>query len=256
MAPDQPVLRDGDRLSLDGRAFTVRVSGRRKRLGLTVDRDGSLILHVPARCDSERAAEFVRQSHGWLEEKSDLQRRRAPRNAVRRMAEGETFRYLARDYRLRLAGGVDPEGATVRLVAGELLVDPEAAPTPLARKRAVADWYARVGLRWARTHMQPWAGRMDVPEPTLAVRDVGRHWGTYRRVDTGDAGRMALHWAVFQLPPPLIDYVIAHELAHARVAGHGPDYWRLLRRAIPECQERKAELDEMGRGLWLGELAE
>lgn len=66
---------------------------------------------------------------------------------------------------------------------------------------------------------------------------------------------MALHWAVFQFPPRLVDYVIAHELAHIKVAGHGPDYWRLLRPAIPECEALKSELDEMGRRAWLGDVA-
>ena len=67
---------------------------------------------------------------------------------------------------------------------------------------------------------------------------------------------MALHWALFQLPAHLVDYVIAHELAHIRIAGHGADYWTLLRQAIPECTERKAELDDLGRRLWLGDIRE
>ncbi|KUO21601.1 hypothetical protein AQJ91_08385 [Streptomyces dysideae] len=66
---------------------------------------------------------------------------------------------------------------------------------------------------------------------------------------------MALHWAVFQLPAHLVDYVIAHELAHIKIAGHGPDYWTLLRRAIPDCEARKEELDDLGRRLWLGQTA-
>jgi hypothetical protein len=94
---------------------------------------------------------------------------------------------------------------------------------------------------------------MEVREPDVVVRDVGGRWGTYRPGD-GARGTMALHWALFQLPVHLVDYVIAHELAHIRIPGHGTDYWSLLRQAIPECEERKGELDDLGRRLWLGDI--
>lgn len=96
-------------------------------------------------------------------------------------------------------------------------------------------------------------------EPQVEVRDLGQRWGAYVPDSSGEGdapGRMALHWAVFQLPIRLVDYVIAHELAHIRIPGHGPDYWRLLRRAIPECERLKEELDEMGRRVWLGDVPE
>ena len=29
-------------------------------------------------------------------------------------------------------------------------------------------------------------------------------------------------------PPALVDYIVAHELAHLRVRGHGADYWGIV----------------------------
>ncbi|WP_246353075.1 YgjP-like metallopeptidase domain-containing protein [Streptomyces fulvorobeus] len=34
-----------------------------------------------------------------------------------------------------------------------------------------------------------------------------------------------------------VGHVIAHELAHVRVPGHGTDFWRLLGRALPGYEE-------------------
>lgn len=255
LASAPAVLRDDQALTVGDLTVTVRVSGRRTRLGLTVERDRTLRVHVPEGCSVDRAEEFIRESRRWIEEKLSLASAKRALTPVRRMKDGEIFRYLARDYRLRLTVDSAASGSPVRLVGGDLLVDRGAAPTATDRAKAVRDWYARVGRRWAAGRTQPWADRMDVPEPPLEVRDIGRRWGAYRRATRAcPAGRVSLHWSVFQLPPPLIDYVIAHELAHIKVSGHGPDYWRLLSRAIPECRERKAELDELGRSLWLGDI--
>ncbi|WP_346165442.1 M48 family metallopeptidase [Streptomyces javensis] len=168
----------------------VHVSARRTRLGLTVERDGALIVRVPPACPPERAEAFVRANDRWVDDKLRLREERQPLHPTRKLSDGEIHRYLGRDYRL-----------------------------------------------------------LYVDEPRIEVRDVGRRWGTHR------PGRIALHWATFQLPFHLIDYVIAHELAHVRISGHGPDYWRLLGRAMPEYARWKAELDEMGRRVWMGDVA-
>ncbi|MFD8450797.1 MULTISPECIES: M48 family metallopeptidase [Streptomyces] len=230
----------------------MAVSARRRRLGLTVERDGSLTLRVPPGCDAERAEAFLREGETWLADKLRLRAEHPPAHPVRAFREGETFSYLGRAYRLRVAEDAEPG---VRMVAGRLVISERLARDLVATRRALIAWYRTRGESWARGRVQPWAARMEVREPDIAVRDVGNRWGTYRPGD-GARGTMALHWALFQLPAHLVDYVIAHELAHIKVSGHGADYWALLRQAIPECEERKEELDDLGRRLWLGQVRE
>ncbi|MFE9608549.1 M48 family metallopeptidase [Streptomyces sp. NPDC006012] len=243
------VLEDGQVITVAGREFRVAVSQRR-HLGLTVERDGSLTLRAPRNCAVARAETFLREGEGWL---ADKLRRRAvhpPAHPVREIRDGESFTYLGRTYRLRIGG----EGhAGVRIFAGRMVIDQDLAQDPTGARRVLIAWYRKAGQRWAQGRLQPWAARMEVREPEIVVRDVGNRWGTYRP-GGGGPGSMALHWALFQLPVHLIDYVIAHELAHIRISGHGADYWALLRQAIPDCEDRKEELDDLGRRLWLGHV--
>ncbi|WP_245244453.1 M48 family metallopeptidase [Streptomyces palmae] len=230
----------------------VRVSARRGRLALAVERDGTVVLRAPASCDMKRAEVFVRAHAGWIADKARLRDRFRPAHPSRALVDGTAFRYLGREYRLLLVQGSEP----TRLRAGRLRLGATAAANPADGRKAIIDWYQRAGTNWALGRFQPWAGRLEVREPDVEVRDLGDRWGAYTPDAGGGSGRMTLHWAIFQLPIRLVDYVIAHELAHVRISGHGPDYWRLLRRAIPECERLKDELDEMGRRVWLGETAD
>lgn len=234
-----------------GQTLNVRVSGRRTRLALTVERDGAVTLHAPRDCTTQRAEDFVRQHRRWMEGKLALRERLRPVHPARRLVDGEIFRYLGRAYRLEVRGAL---GEPVRLVSGRLRLDTGSAADPRRGRLEITGWYRRVGRDWALRRLQPWAARLDVVEPRVEVRDLGLRWGSYTPGD-GEPGLMALNWAVFQLPAHLVDYVIAHELAHITVAGHGREYWRLLRRALPECEERRDELDELGRRVWLGEVS-
>ena len=89
--------------------------------------------------------------------------------------------------------------------------------------------------------------RLRVEPGALEVADLGRKWGA-----AAPGGRVCIHWAAMQLRPPLIDYVLAHELAHLREPHHGPAFWQLLARVMPDYDERKTELARVGSNLWLG----
>ncbi|MFJ5118780.1 M48 family metallopeptidase [Kitasatospora sp. NPDC088548] len=249
-----PALAEGDRLTVDDLALRVRVSARRKRFALTVEADAGLTLHAPEGRPAEDGERFVREHQAWLVAKVGVRERTRPLNPAKRLIEGEVFRYLGRTYRLAIVAD-PPANGRVRLIAGRLVMGREQAEDPVCGRAALVDWYCRAGHTWAAGRLQPWAARMSVTPPVVDVRDLGRRWGMYRPEPKNNGpGRMSLGWSLFQLPMHLVNYVIAHELAHVRIPGHGPDYWRLLKSALPEYESRRAELDELGRRMWMGDV--
>ena len=50
-------------------------------------------------------------------------------------------------------------------------------------------------------------------------------------------------------PYALVDYVVAHELAHLRVRGHGAEYWAVVAQAVPDYRRRRDRLRAIGRTL-------
>ncbi|WP_327297522.1 MULTISPECIES: SprT family zinc-dependent metalloprotease [unclassified Streptomyces] len=245
-----------DLITVDGLALRVRTSTRRKRFALTVEPDATLTLHAPSGCSASDAEQFVRAHRAWLLTKQQERERTRPLSPAKQLADGEVFRYLGRTYRLAVSGEEESAGGRVRLIAGRLVMGRETAADPRMGRAALVDWYCRAGRSWTVQRLQPWAARMGVAEPELDVRDLGDRWGSYRppQGEPGGKGLMSLGWPLFQLPMHLIDYVIAHELAHVKVSGHRDDFWRLVKLGLPEYEDRRADLDEMGRRMWMGEI--
>ncbi|MDP9109442.1 MAG: M48 family metallopeptidase, partial [Pseudomonadota bacterium] len=51
-----------------------------------------------------------------------------------------------------------------------------------------------------------------------------------------------LNWRLIHFSLPLIDYVVAHELAHLREMNHGPQFWATVQSVFPEFAAAKKAL--------------
>ena len=62
----------------------------------------------------------------------------------------------------------------------------------------------------------------------------------------GADGRVSFNWRIIMAPKRLVEYVVAHELCHLKYNDHSRDFWRLLERAMPDYERRRAELAVVG----------
>jgi len=83
------------------------------------------------------------------------------------------------------------------------------------------------------------AGRHDLPRPTSVrwVDDMRTRWGSC----TPSTGAIRLSSALAPFPDWVVDYVIVHELAHLREAGHTTEFWRLVAR-YPRAERARGYL--------------
>jgi predicted metal-dependent hydrolase len=227
-----------------GLTFTVRQSSGRRSIGITVDRDGGLVIHAPTDCSAEALAEFADGKRMWIYTKlAEKDLLLSPR-PVKELVNGEGFAYLGRSSRLQL---VENESAGVRLYRGRLTVPAESVRRGDGTG-SIIGWYRSCALRWFSGRIPGWAVRMGVEPGDIDVRDLGYRWGSL-----GTSKRINFHWATIQLPPRLVDYVIVHELAHITHPSHTPAFWADVERAMPDYRLAKDDLARVGAGLWLGD---
>jgi predicted metal-dependent hydrolase len=82
------------------------------------------------------------------------------------------------------------------------------------------------------------AGLLGINRPGFQLRRMSRRWGSCTR-----AGNVLLNPDLVKAPLACIDYVVMHELCHLKVLNHGPEFYRLLGRCMPDWERRKGRLD-------------
>jgi len=88
-------------LTIADLTFAVHHSPRRRTVGITVDRDGELIVHVPDDCQPVELEQAVQKKLFWVYTKLASKALLAWPHREPEYVPGEGFAYLGRWYRLR-----------------------------------------------------------------------------------------------------------------------------------------------------------
>lgn len=240
--------------------FEVRRSARRRKTVRIRVEEGRVLAAAPETMPTEEIGAIVRRRAGWIRRRLAAPGPEAE-PAPKRFVSGETLPYLGRSvrlvvergagapavrfdhWRLRVAvgdGDSDGDGGVV----GGALGDAGGERRERVR-RAVRDWFRERAADRAGASVRRWLprfGRSEAPE--VLIRDQRKRWGS-----CAPGGALRFNWRVVMLPPRLLDYVVAHEIAHLAVPNHSPAFWSHLASAMPDWRERRGRLREVGATL-------
>jgi predicted metal-dependent hydrolase len=218
---------------------------RRNTLGIEVRAGGTVTLSIPETAAPEEIACLLAGQVDRMARAVARHGRTAATHPVKELVDGEHFDYLGRTYRLRTVNSI--ESPVVRLVDDWIELTTRHGAEPCSE--LLISWYTRRGKEWIASVLPRLARAAGTRPPDTAIRDLGTRWGLRE-----PSGRIAIHWAVVQLPPALIELVLAHELTHLRVNKHSPAFRRELGKLVPDLTSRERLLAELGASAWLGAL--
>lgn len=105
---------------------------------------------------------------------------------------------------------------------------------PEKTKAPEACWYDADDLKWAA---RQWATRIGVKVRQIQLRPMKSKWASM-----STAGRLTLNTDLIQIPKPLGEFVIVHELVHLLAPNHGRVFKAFMYAYMPDWEEREQTL--------------
>jgi predicted metal-dependent hydrolase len=186
----------------------------------------TLELVVPRGTRPADVAAFVREQRRWIER-----------------ARGELAAHYSADRgmppeRVELAavGGVwpvryeqEPGARAICRIAGDTLLVRTGTASRDGADGLLRGWL----IEQARFHLQPWLLReardAGLKPRTVQIRLQRTRWGS-----CSSSGRISLNAGAMFLAPPLVRYLIVHELCHMVALNHSRRFWRAVERLEPD----------------------
>ena len=219
----------------------VRSTRRRKTIEITVDEPGLVTVAAPADTPTSDLDAVVRRRAGWIVRHDGEASAALP---PRRFVSGESLPYLGRSV-LMTVHPTDDDEVAIRFHHWQFDVD---VPTSLmggerqTRVRAAVEaWYRERAAVKLPPRVERIGSLLGVRPTAVLIRSQRKRWAS-----CAPDGTLRFNWRAIMAPPALLDYVVAHELAHLRVRGHTPEYWAIVAQAVPDYRLRRARLRELG----------
>ncbi len=208
----------------------------RRTLAIQVYPDGKVVVRAPVRALGRDIARFVESKRDWILQKKAQAAQTAPA-ASGHLQGGESLPFLGKDYPLQV---VESQRAALFFQDGFFLRRSE-LPAAAALLR---DWYAKTANTLIPPRVEKFAQTFGLHYNKIAIRSARTRWGS-----CSSAGNLNFNWRLLMAPPPAMDYVILHELAHLLHPNHSPAFWAQVQKMMPEYQTHRLWFKQNGAAL-------
>ncbi len=235
---------------LDGAVVAYALQrARRRSIGFTVGADG-LSVRAPAWATLTAVDAALRGKSGWILRKLGEARERQQRLEHARIVwrDGALLPYLGAPLRIVLDPAQSAAGQLREAGEGgarQLHIGLPASAQPEQIRDAVQAWLMRSARRHFTARLEHFAPLLGVRWTRLRLSSAQTRWGSARA-----DGSINLNWRLLHYPGTVIDYVVAHELAHLRVMDHSPRFWDTVRTVVPDYAALRRHLHDEPAPLW------
>lgn len=226
--------------------------GKRKTIGFLVGAEG-LSVRAPRWVALRDVDAAIHEKADWILRKlTETQQRHARVEATRiDWRDGAPFPFMGEPVVIRLdpKHGFASVGGTLDAAEGEgprvlrLAVAQNAEPSQI--RDAAQAWLMRQARRLFIERLDHFAPLLGVRWVKLSLSNAATRWGS-----ASADGSIRLNWRLIHFGPRVIDYVVAHELAHLRVMDHSHRFWETVESVMPDYDLLRRQLKDEAVPRW------
>lgn len=209
-----------------------RRSARARRVSLRIDAArGDVVVTLPQRASRRQGVALLAEHAGWVMQKLGGLAPERPFEAGANVPIGG-IEHAIRHESTRRGSAFIEDGALV--VTGEAAF--------IARR--VRDFLRAEALRRIVVAARPHCEGLGVTPRAIRLKDTKSRWGSCAPDRT-----LAFSWRLILAPDWVLDYVVAHEVAHLREMNHSERFWALVESRSPHRSAATIWLRQHGAGL-------
>lgn len=212
----------------------IRKSSRAKRIIIKVSLSKGVELIIPSRVSYKNAISFLDKKQDWI----FAQYKTIQNRDIVQFIEGSKIPVLGKMYEIRHSGNLR---GTVALSDDKFIM--VSGPKEFI-SRKVTDFLkkqAKIKIT-EQAHLQ--AKRLGKKFSKITVRDTETRWGS-----CSHNKNLSFSWRLILAPSYVLEYVVAHELAHLVEMNHSDKFWSIVDKLYPEQKKARKWLNEHGKTL-------
>ncbi|PHS40409.1 MAG: zinc metalloprotease [Sulfurovum sp.] len=208
-----------------------------KQINIRVKPNCEVILTAPPKTTDAHIEHVIKKRTEWIDKKIAFYKEHQPQKP-KEYVSGENFRYLGRNYRLKV---IESSEEGVKLQRGYLQVFISDTTNFERKKRLIKAWYlAKAEIHFLKA-VEKYKPVVKKEIANIRIREMKTRWGSCNPAK----GYINLNSELIRKPTGCIEYVIFHELAHLVHADHSSKFYNYLSLFMPDWKRRKMRLEKI-----------
>jgi predicted metal-dependent hydrolase len=235
--PSRPMAVEEREHEVAGRTLPLRITRNPRATRLTLriaPSGGGLRVTAPPRIAFREIDRFLERHREWLEARLEkLPEHPTVRAGVKLPLRGVPHLIVHVGGRGGVTVSQDERGPLLLVAGAE-----ESLP------RRLSDFLKREAKAEIEALVAKHVAEIDRKHTAIRFRDTTSRWGS-----CSSSGTLSFSWRIMMAPRPVIDYLVAHEVAHLKEMNHGPRFWALCEKLCPDTKRCRQWLKTNGTAL-------
>ncbi|MBU4478200.1 MAG: M48 family metallopeptidase [Candidatus Omnitrophica bacterium] len=213
----------------------------RKTIKISVGSDLKVMVIAHARLPFLKIKEHVQKKARWINKKLNYFKGLPPKMPPRELVSGETHMYLGRQYRLKVKKAKEP---SVKLKGAYIYLSTNGQSSKKYKQMLLSEWYKLRAMTRYKDVLNKFYERLskyEILKPSLGTRQLKTRWGSFSK----KRNTVMLNTELIKAPSHCIEYVVMHELCHAKYLKHDKSFYGFLSRIMPDWRKRKERLERV-----------
>lgn len=214
---------------------------KRRSVGFLIGNEG-LQISVPLRLSTTELNNIIQTKSSWIQQRLSQWEKRSKQTVslAQLLSEGKPIPVRGEPYQLeplpaRSKALLNPWTKSIGLPAWESEVQRDKTIEKILKAHA-----KEVFTHMATQLVQRQVNKQQLPSFSIHLSSPSSRWGS-----CNSKREIRLNWRLVHYPPQLIEYVIAHELAHLVEMNHSPRFWSVVESLMPGYKEPHKTLAKM-----------
>jgi len=213
-----------------------------KNVNLNIRPDMTITVSANKNVPLDFIKDFVKEKSSWILKNINYFEKAQPiKKDKKEYVSGESFRYLGRQYRLKVLKADKKEH--VKYFRGFIHIYVRDEDNYKRKEKLMNTWFtdrAEIIFNESLEKMYQLVEKYGISKPELNIREMKARWGSCYR----DTNKIILNSQLIKAPKYCIDYVVLHELIHFKYKNHDNNFYTFLTTLMPDWEKRKRILDE------------
>jgi predicted metal-dependent hydrolase len=208
------------------------IRSKRRTIGIQIKPDSTLIVRAPKSSKIEDIERVVIKHKEWIRKAKMRAMLNIERFPPKQFVGGEVFIYLGQEFKLNII-----DNQEIALIANDGFYLSKKYQS--AARQVLIAWYKYQAKKVISQRVNIYAIKNSLKYSRIGITNASRRWGS-----CSPKGNLNFSWRLVMAPLEIIDYVVAHELAHLKEKNHSKRFWHRVEEIYPDYLNQRKWLRE------------